>query len=98
MTNDSARSENGMPVSPAITDGSHAPLGVAENPLPQWSTTSTHVVSCAFEGPDPPVAGADAPRFPGRLSIDACAGSISLRRSVAYDFDSSVSSGILLNF
>ena len=27
--------ESGMPVSPAITEGSHAPLGVAEKPLPQ---------------------------------------------------------------
>src|ERR1700689_2618978 len=70
-TNESARIESGMPVSPAITDGSHAPLGVAENPLPQWSITSTQVVSFASPLPDPPVAGADAPRFPGRLSIDA---------------------------
>ena len=38
---------SGMPVSPAITEGSHAPLGVAEKTLPQRSTTFTQVVSLA---------------------------------------------------
>ena len=31
------RSVSGMPVSPAITDGSHAPDGVAENMMPSLS-------------------------------------------------------------
>src|SRR5664279_5017753 len=44
-TNDCSRDENGMPVSPAITDGSQAPLGVAENMFPFRSITFTQVVS-----------------------------------------------------
>ena len=40
-----SRMPNGTPVSPAITDGSQAPLGVAENTLPKRSTTFTQVVS-----------------------------------------------------
>ena len=43
-----ARSVSGMPVSPAITLGSHAPEGVAENIMPSLSIASTQVVSCAI--------------------------------------------------
>src|ERR1035441_3313228 len=88
---------NGMPVSPAMTDGSHAPLGVAEKTSPRLSTTLTQVVSLL------PLVVVDAgivtggARMPGRDSIEAFAGSMSLRRSAAYSFDNSISSGILEN-
>ena len=47
-TNCCARSVSGMPVSPAITLGSHAPEGVAENTMPSLSIASTQVVSWAI--------------------------------------------------
>src|SRR5580704_17575374 len=45
VSNVCRRVPSGMPVSPTITDGSHAPLGVAETTFPWLSTTLTHVVS-----------------------------------------------------
>src|SRR5579872_3876689 len=93
------RLDSGSPVLPMITDGSQAPLGVALKALPWRSTTLTQVVS--FTGSrDAVVVGRliGVPRLPGRDSSEACAGSISLRRSAAYSFESRISAGILLNF
>jgi len=69
----------------AITDGSHAPLGVAENALPMRSTTFTHVVSCTDPWEPLEVVGMwpGSPKLPGRCSIEACCGSISFLRSAA---------------
>ena len=44
-TNDWRRVLKGTPVSPAMTEGSQAALGVAEKTLPNLSTTLTQVVS-----------------------------------------------------
>src|SRR5271156_2741917 len=74
-TKDWRRVDKGMPVSPAITEGSHAPLGVAENAFPLRSITLTQVVSRASEAPLPPDIGADAFKSPGRLCMEARAGS-----------------------
>ena len=68
-----------------MTDGSQAPLGVAEKVLPFASTVFTQVVSATFEeavvlfG----MAGTGPPKAPGRLSMLAWAVSICLRRSAA---------------
>src|SRR5277367_1409221 len=91
ITKDCNRLVKGMPVSPAMTDGSHAPLGVAENALPQRSTTFTQVVS--LTGPNAAGLlgnGACEPTAPGRCSREACLGSISLRRSAAYSLESRI--------
>ena len=74
-----------MPVSPAISAGSHAPLGVAEKTFPWLSTTSTQVVSftSTFETLPVGILMSKPGILPGRDSSDACAGSISLRRSAA---------------
>ena len=76
---------NGMPVSPAITEGSQAPLGVAEKALPWRSITLTQVVSLTGPAADAEVEGRgnSRPAAPGRCSMEACSGSISLRRSAA---------------
>ena len=89
-----------MPVSPAITDGSHAPLGVAENTLPMRSTTFTQVVSrVPADEPPPEGIGSRAAECAGpAVPSTRARGSISLRRSAAYSFESSICSGILENF
>src|SRR5205823_339823 len=93
------RVPSGTPVSPIITDGSQAPLGVDDQTLPCRSTTFTHVVSgIPADEPPPEGIGTLPPNSPGRLSIEACSGSISFRRSLAYSFDSSTCSGISENF
>ena len=80
--NDSRRSLIGMPVVPAITDGSQAPLAVAENKLPRASAASMLVVSCdrgrrPAPGFSPPGAGFRRipPRSPGgEAGVPAAAG------------------------
>src|SRR5258708_17133117 len=98
-TKDCMRLLNGTPVSPAITDGSQAPLGVAENTLPLRSTTLTQVVSCAGmrDAVETFSIWSGAPKVPGRCSSDACAGSINFARSAAYLFDNRPSSGMCEN-
>src|SRR5207247_9341118 len=85
-----------MPVSPAITDGSHAPLGVAENTLPLRSTTFTQLVSCTEPCALAEVVGMcpGPPILPRRLSIEACRGALGFLRSAPQLLESSVCSGV----
>src|ERR1051326_1448995 len=64
------RVPNGMPVFPTITDGSHAPLGVAEKTSPRLSTTLTHVVSLFPLLVVVTGIGSGGAMEPGRDSID----------------------------
>ena len=94
-----------MPVSPAITEGSQAPEGVAENTMPSLSMASTQVVSLRHQSVvDLGVRDVHLRGMLARLAVDQCPGRksreacvpISLRRSAAYSFDSSVSGGNLV--
>ena len=106
-TNCCARCVSGMPVSPAITLGSHAPEGVAENTMPSASIASTQVVSFAISTSSIlhvrhlHLRGmlADFPVDLARQKLHATrARLICLRRSAAYSFESSTSAGMWLNF
>jgi len=83
-TKDARRIDKGMPVSPAMTEGSHAPLGVAENALPNLSKTfHAGGVVILSKFPPPPLMGADASRLPGRDPWTRASGSICFRRWAA---------------
>src|SRR5262245_30079955 len=85
------RDEIGMPVSPAMKLGSHAPLGVAEKTLPAASITLTQVVSFARSASGMSweltlinsVSDFLFTGSPGRCSIEADFGSINGRRNTA---------------
>src|SRR5262249_39937350 len=95
------RDEIGMPVSPAINEGSQAPDGVAEKRLPLASITLTQVVSLARMASGisyelmliKPPSDFLLTGSPGRCSLEADFGSINARRMLAYSFDNSSAPG-----